>query len=333
MRIVDHNGVLRTFSTESDRDMMLAVQCNLGMFGIMYDMQLEVTEQKIVHVKNDFSYKAGDLFYNPQQLKKIVEENDSVELFYWPYSSVGWKDAAEQLTNFIGGRNVLKCNEWDPKKDGTWLKLINIPPNQCSINKKVVGECFYKTLDIRSWLESKGVNAVDEFVINFPEELTPLAKKAEFKYVKKSNNQELYQPLVHAIHYRPHIGLLSVTDMEWAFSVKDDFSNVTNACQAVIEILRSEAENGKFPMNVVMEMRWMKYSDAYLCPAIAGNPAVGGSGHTVYLEVLSYTNTTGWEQFANRVANEWKKIPGARPHWAKEWEYLEDIDSYLTQVS
>lgn len=270
MRIVDSNGELKTFTKADDRDMMLAVQCNIGMFGIIYDMQLDLIEEKICHAHNDFSYTAGDLFYNAKNLKEMVEKNDSVEIFYWPFSSVGWIDAAEQLTTLLGSNQTLTRDEWDPKEDGCWVRKINIPDQSTVSDDLLQSDLYYKYLNMRSWLEMRNLNVADDFIITIPSAVTPLACKAAYNWAKESMSGDIYQRLPNAIHFRDNIGLGSVADAEWAFDAKKDFSNVTKAVQIVLELARSEAENGKFPLNMVIEMRWMAFSESCLCPAVVG---------------------------------------------------------------
>ena len=331
MRIIDAFGELRTFRNQEDPDMMHAVQCNLGLFGIIYDMHLEVLPKKIAQVHDDFSFK-GDLFYNAKKLKKLVTTHDSVEIFLFPFNSVDWIDAAEQLTRLIGTKQTLTRDEWDPKKDQLFIRRINFHDPKDVTDKKLIHGCYYKHLNVRTWLEAKGVSVIDDFVINFPKEITPLVSKAAHNYLKQTTAGSRWQPLPNAIHYRPNIELHAVHDMEVAINAKDDFSNVASACQTILELMRQEAENARFPVNLAMEMRWMKYSEAYLCPAIVGNPKEGGSGHTFYVEILSYAHTPGWKEFANRLAKELLKMPGVQFHWAKEWDYVDGVEQHIQKV-
>ena len=289
-------------------------------------------EKKIARVQDDFNTTANDIFYNAKNLKNLVMSNDSVEIFYWPYNSTKWSDAAEQVTRLLGNNEALTRDEWDPKNDRLWIKKVNIPDQGLVQDKTLVNSCYYKKMDFCEWFESQGIRFVNKFLIKIPQEITPLLVKSSFNYLAKSTQEEVWQPLANAIHYKPNATLYSVQALEVAFNVKEDFGNITQACQAVLDILRVDAENGRFPLNVAMEMRWMKYSDAYLCPAVVGNPSEGGSGHTVYLEVLSFTNTPGWKEFANRVAQEFMKIEGTRFHWAKEWDYVDGFKQYTQKV-
>ena len=113
MRIMDASGDLRTFSIEDDPDMMRAVQCNLGMFGIIYDMQLKVLEETIAEVYDDFSYNAGDLLYDAEKLKEMVTKTDSVEIFHFPFNSVTWNDGVKEL---VGKKQNLDTRRVGPKE-------------------------------------------------------------------------------------------------------------------------------------------------------------------------------------------------------------------------
>ena len=329
MRIVDAAGELRTFSIADDPDMMRAVQCNLGMFGIIYDMQLQVWEETIAEVYDDFSYHAGDLFYNAEKLKEMVTTTDSVEIFHFPFNSVALCDDVKEL---VGKNKTLTREEWDPKNDQLYIRRINFHTPEEAKGKKLATDTYYEALNVVTWLEGQAMRVVDEFVIKFPKEITPLVCKASYNFLRGTTEGQRWQPLPNAIHYRPNIELFAVTDMELCINAQDDFSNVTKACQTILELIREESEKGRFPLNITMEMRWMKYSEAYLCPAIVGNPSEGGSGHTFYIEILSYAHTPHWEEFANKVAQELMKIEGVQFHWAKEWEYVDGIANYI-QVS
>ena len=333
MRIVDASGELRTFRKEDDLDMMLAVQCNLGMFGIIYDMELQVWEEKVAHVYDDFTYNAGDLFYNAEKLKEMVTTTDSVEIFHFPFNSVDWSDAAEQLANIIGFNQTLTREEWDPKNDQLYIRRIFFHNPEDAKDEELIHETYYKAMNVRTWLAGHAMSVMDDVLLTFPEEVTPLICKASHNYIRETTAGVRWQELPNAIHYRPNIELFAVTDMEVCVNAQEDFSNVTQVCQTILELVRQEGETGRFPLNIALEMRWMKYSEAYLCPAIVGSPSEGGSGQTFYIEILSYAHTPHWEEFANKVALELMKIKGVQFHWAKEWDYIDGVVKYIQEVS
>src|SRR5262249_30217876 len=50
-----------------------------------------------------------------------------------------------------------------------------------------------------------------------------------------------------------------------------------------------------------------------------------GPGVTCYIEALSAEPTEGWTEFSAELAARWLAIPGALPHWAKEFEHVPGI--------
>jgi hypothetical protein len=62
----------------------------MGLFGVMTSITMEVKPMVIVKVENDFSYTVEDLLYNPTALKRLYEENWSLEIFWFPFNSLSW---------------------------------------------------------------------------------------------------------------------------------------------------------------------------------------------------------------------------------------------------
>ena len=62
MRIIDSNGDLREYKIEDDKDMLNAIQCNLGLWGIVVDFTLKVCKTKYtlnicsVHFERDLRF-------------------------------------------------------------------------------------------------------------------------------------------------------------------------------------------------------------------------------------------------------------------------------------
>ena len=113
LSIVSSSGELKQYS-QTDTDLMKALRCNLGMFGVMYEIELEVFPQQTVKVINDFEPTVYELFYTKGSLKNLVKSNDSVDLYWFPLQSIGTDVPLDPST-----RN------WDPCKDKTWVRKIN----------------------------------------------------------------------------------------------------------------------------------------------------------------------------------------------------------------
>jgi hypothetical protein len=135
-------------------------------------------------------------------------------------------------------------------------------------------------------------------------------------------NRDVVEPISNAIHYQDFIERLKVANTEFAIPVASDFENVKHAWQVVIDITNALAATGQYPFNLTLNARFVRNSEALLSPAL-------GNEHTCFIEVLSYYNTPGWTRFSAMVAREWMKLPGARPHWPKEFQQIPGIIPFL----
>ena len=113
LSIVSSSGELKQYS-QADTDMMKALRCNLGLFGIIYEIELKVFPQQTVKVVNDFEPTICELFYSKGSLENVVKSNDSVEILWFPCQSIG---GHLQLN--------LSSKTWDPCKDKTFVRMIN----------------------------------------------------------------------------------------------------------------------------------------------------------------------------------------------------------------
>lgn len=56
----------------------------------MTNITMVVEPMVIVKTENDFNLTVEDVFYNPETLQKLHEENWSVEIFWFPFNSLDW---------------------------------------------------------------------------------------------------------------------------------------------------------------------------------------------------------------------------------------------------
>lgn len=131
--------------------------------------------------------------------------------------------------------------------------------------------------------------------------------------------------VVEAIHWRNAIEMLRVSCIEFAFHLDPDFATFQQAWQDAIDVVDEFAAGGRYPFNMTLNARFINSSDCYLAPA-------SGPGHCCYIEILSSTPTPHWQEFASAIAQRWMKLPGARTHWAKEWEFIPGIEAFIGQA-
>ncbi len=85
-----------------------------------------------------------------------------------------------------------------------------------------------------------------------------------------------------------------------------------------------EGKKVYFPLTLCMEMRVMRKSDCFLCPA---SIVSDNEQYIAYIELLSTVGTPGYEKYFAEVAEAWMK-PGLDgiPHWHKQFMFLNSKD-------
>ncbi|XP_071149077.1 L-gulonolactone oxidase-like [Mytilus edulis] len=305
MRVIGSDGKLRTY-TSDDKEMLKAISSNLGCFGVIFDMTIKVVPEVIVKVENRYE-PLKELFSKPDSLQNIFEENWSVQILWFPYNSLGLFD-------------------YDPKDDELWIRVINKKPKD-TMKVKTETQTYYDWKETKDCLTAEGLSIVSSVVVENPS-LTPWFAWAAFGSLKHIvfPKGPMYQELPHAVHFRQHTDKAPVNCMEFAFDFNPQ--RLQKIIQVVVEKVDHHEDKDEYPLNLVMEMRLMGYSDSFLSPAIIGNPAYGGSGCTFTIEVLSIVDTKGWRKFATDVGKEWMALDGV-PHLAKQWDFLPGIEDHI----
>ncbi|XP_076088204.1 uncharacterized protein LOC143058614 isoform X2 [Mytilus galloprovincialis] len=305
MRVIGSDGKLRTY-TSDDKEMLKAISSNLGCFRVIFDMTIKVVPEVIVKVENRYE-PLEEFFYTPDSLQNLFEENWSIQILWFPYNS-------------------LSVLDYDPKDDELWIRVINKKPKDTK-KVKTATQTYYDWKEMKDYLTAEGLSIVSSEVVGNPS-LTPWFAWAAFLSLKHIvfPKGPLYQELPHAVHFRQFTDKTPVNCMEFAFDFNPQ--RLQKIIQIVVEKVDHHEEKDEYPLNLVMEMRLMGYSDSFLSPAIIGNPAYGGSGCTFTIEILSIVDTKGWEKFATDVGKEWLALDGV-PHLAKQWDFLPGIEDHI----
>jgi hypothetical protein len=106
--------------------------------------------------------------------------------------------------------------------------------------------------------------------------------------------------------------------MEVGFKVDADFANVRSAWQACERLVDEYAARGLYPLNLSLNMRFIGASETLLTPAY-------GEGLTCYIEIMWRGRPRGWGEFTSALCSAWLTIPGALPHWSKEFEHVAGV--------
>ncbi|KAF8980714.1 hypothetical protein BGZ46_003789 [Entomortierella lignicola] len=300
VKIVDSNGILNTFSKDIDPVEFSAATVNLGLMGIIYSYTVKV--EPMFNLKmTDTHPLLQDIFSDPKVggsiLKSMVLNNDQTEIFYWPFN-----------TPLFGKSN-----------DHLWIKQWK-RSNQAATDNLLVDTLENVIQNLETTLGSN----VYQFMAEHPSS-TPTLIPLMYQAVAADGSMVLHAP--NAIHYLAGIDNMPCLDLEMAIKVDDNFENIVTAWNYVVDQIYTYAKAGKYPINLSMEMRFVKSSAMLMSPAYDEDP------NAIYcmMEVLSVVNTKGFNDFSAKIAQYWMQNFQSRPHWAKMWEHVPGIVPYLRQ--
>jgi hypothetical protein len=125
--------------------------------------------------------------------------------------------------------------------------------------------------------------------------------------------REVVVPLPDAQHYRQWIESMRVGCVEVALPAEPGFAEVHAAWAALRERVDAWAAQGRYPLDLTVNVRFIGQSRALLSPA-------SRYARTCWMEALCCERTPDWEVFAPELLDRWLDVPGALTHWAKEFE-------------
>jgi hypothetical protein len=281
IEIVTASGQLRKFEAGVDSDeVMNAARLNLGMFGIIYRITMNVQKSWVVHAHDECLPIERVL----EDLKFRVWKQDNFDLFWWPFCDHFWVKTWKRINTAITAK---------PRHSRSDKLIANIG--------------------------SRVHNGLIRLSETHPR-LTPPISRFTFKLTPSKGNKVV--DIVEAIHYRRAIEYTKMGCVEVAFKIDSNFENVKWAIQQVFKRVKTYARRNEYPMNVVMNVRFINNSNCWLSPAF-------GEGHTCYIEILSRAKQAHWERFSGQVALDWLTLPQARPHWAKEFQHIPNVIQHL----
>ncbi|XP_065834281.1 uncharacterized protein [Oscarella lobularis] len=347
INIVNSDGKLVTYKRSEDDEMVNAAGLSMGLFGFVYSATLEVVPGlKIVEVFNKHDYKVGDTLLNASALKSVIESNFSTEVFWFPFNSNPCsagspvmraereKFAMSVLGQLATGATCLDIStngEWNPNDDHLSIKEVRMDPGG-----EPVGDLYYDVQYAVQYAQAKLFKEMPTVIAQMPW-LTPIfttfvnfsqkSCKVPGTDIQMGVPSHIVQQLPNAIHYRYWVSEgFQVYNFEMGFIVNDDYENIVQANQAVVDTVKEYAANHKFPMSIGMESRFMSDSQSWLCPAGVGRSKPKDDPIKVaFIGILALGSELTrqlWVQFAQDVAKKWMSVDGVKPlpHWGKASE-------------
>jgi len=210
----------------------------------------------------------------------MVLGNDSTEIFYWPFNTPGLGRANDHIW----------IKQWQRTKD----LPVTVSPSKEGFTKLWQG---YETVF---------GDHLYEFMAAHPTS-APFVNCLLFQSIG-GKDAEVVLEAPDAIHYQAGIDNLPCVDLEMALKVNEDFSNVVVAWNFVIDQMYEYAKRGEFPLNLTLEMRFVKASNLLMSAAYDEDP------EAIYcmIEILSVKNTKGFDEFASVIAKFWMDQFNAR---------------------
>lgn len=131
-------------------------------------------------------------------------------------------------------------------------------------------------------------------------------------------SRDVIEPVLGGIHFQTGIEFMHARNMEIGFAIDDEFENVRHAWRFAVELVERYARQGKWPLNLALNARFLGTSRALLSPC-------HGRPHTCFMEVMTHRDARGWDEFVMELGEAWLKLPGAAPHWPKEFEQIPGV--------
>ncbi|HEY2513829.1 MAG TPA: FAD-binding protein [Polyangiaceae bacterium] len=198
---------------------------------------------------------------------------------------------------------------WFPFNRDVWIRTID--PTQSP--RTASGHGFW--FKAQNFLQNAFAVIFFKLVMRFAPSLTPALLRVSFLLLP-FKTRVLNLPESH--HYHHWIEMMPCGCLEVGFKADPDVANVRRAWEATERLVDEYAARGLYPLNLSLNVRFIGSSGALLTPAY-------GDGMTCYIEIMFMGRPKGWDQFSSDLCREWLKVPGALPHWSKEFEHVRDV--------
>jgi hypothetical protein len=198
---------------------------------------------------------------------------------------------------------------WFPFNRDLWIRTID----RTDEPRTFQGHGFwFKT---QNFLQNAWLVIFSKLVIGFAPSLTPALLRTGLRMLP-FRTRILNLPESH--HYHHWIEIMPCGCLEVGFKADPDCANVVRAWEATERLVEQYANRGLYPLNLTLNVRFIGSSEALLTPA-------HGEGITCYVEIMWMGRPKGWAEFSSDLCLEWLRVPGALPHWSKEFEHVRGV--------
>ena len=198
---------------------------------------------------------------------------------------------------------------WFPFNRDMWIRTVD----RTDAPRTFHGHGFwFKT---QNFLQNAWLVVFSRLVMRFAPGLTPALLRLGIRMLP-FRTRVLDLPESH--HYHHWIEMMPAGCLEVGFKADPDVANVRRAWAATERLVEEYARRGLYPLNLTLNVRFIGSSGALLTPAY-------GDGLTCYAEIMWLGRPEGWQEFSSDLCRAWLEVPGALPHWSKEFEHVDGV--------
>ena len=258
LEVVTGTGELRRFDASRDpADVMNAARVHLGLFGILTSITLRV--QPAFRVRMRDRVMATDEVL--EQLEALVLGHAYCDLFLQPCTNRVWVRMWDATEEPLTPRQVQGLSDSNSTRDSRWSDWL-------------------------SFVQAQWMNVSLAIMRRVPS-LSPAVCRIN---ASTAPTRDAVIGIDEATHYRAAIEAHRMGCIEVAFAIEPDFDVARRAIRDTLDRLAAWGEQGRYPVNVTINVRFIAGSGALLSPA-------GGNRRTCYLEVLGDHRGADWSAF------------------------------------
>jgi hypothetical protein len=213
-----------------------------------------------------------------------------------------------QLTELIRAHDSVELY-WFPFNRDVWIRTMD----RTDAPRTFHGHGFW--FRTQNFLQNAWLVVFSKLVMSLAPSLTPALLRVGMRMLP-FRTRVLDLPESH--HYHHWIEMMPAGCLEVGFKADPDSANVRVAWETTLRLVDEYARRGLYPLNLSLNVRFIGSSGALLTPAY-------GDGITCYVEIMWIGRPKGWKEFSSELCREWLRVPGALPHWSKEFEHVHDV--------
>jgi len=218
------------------------------------------------------------------------------------------RDMLDQLPELIRAHDSVELY-WFPFNRDMWMRTVD----RTDAPRTFHGHGFwFKT---QNFLQNAWLVVFSKLIMRFAPALTPALLRLGIRMLPFRTR---ILDLSESHHYHHWIEMMPAGCLEVGFKADPDIANVRRAWEVTERLVEEYASRGLYPLNLTLNVRFIGSSEALLTPAY-------GEGITCYVEIMWMGRPAGWSEFSSDLCREWLKVPGALPHWSKEFEHVVDV--------